>query len=66
MNRSVAIADSLLRQTGSLRVFPMDFRRPARVRLSSSGLREMVLQRGLAISRQTVMNDTGPCVSVLW
>ncbi len=59
MSASAAIADPLLRQASGRRARPSDPHRTARVRLGLSRLRAPVSQRGLAISRRTVMNNAG-------
>jgi len=59
MSASAAIADPLLRQAFGRRARPSVPRRTARVRLRTSGLRAPLSQRGLAISRRTVMNNAG-------
>jgi len=56
MSASAAIADLLLWQASGRRARPSDPHRTARVRLGLSQLRAPVSQRGLAISRWTVMN----------
>jgi len=56
MSVSAVIADPLLRQAASRRARPSDPQRTAQVRLGLSRLCAPVSQRGLAISRRTVMN----------
>jgi len=55
MNASATITDTLLRRAYGQRARPSDPQRTARVRLRPSGLRALVLRRGSAISRRTVM-----------
>jgi len=59
MSASAAIADLLLRRASGQRARPSDPHRAAQVRISSSGLRALVLQRSSAISSRTVIDNAG-------